>query len=101
MHLGKTIVKTLPSKRSDCIQRHTKEQEKVIYSTNRAKHLTNNKTLNITKANTSKHTNKYTGNSINGSVKKLSLSKKAGERKVKSQCTANRSPAMFQDITIE
>lgn len=102
---SKTIAKTLPLKPTDCIRRHTKEQEKVIYSTSRAKHITKNTALNIFRANTSKHannpTNKFANSAANGSAKKLSLSKKVGERKVKSQCTANRSPAMFQDITIE
>jgi len=33
--------------------------------------------------------------------KKASLNKKETERKVRSQCTATKSPALFQDITIE
>lgn len=57
---------------------------------NKKRHLRNNTMINV-----------YKNNCNANAIKRPSLNKKIVERKVKSQCTANRSPIVFQDITIE
>lgn len=57
---------------------------------NKKRHLRNSTMINV-----------YKSNCNTNAIKKPSLNKKLIERKVKSQCTANRSPIIFQDITIE
>lgn len=76
----KTSVKKL--KRNNCIATHDKP-------------------LNAKARHTRTSTVTASKKPLKSKMKKVLLSKKVEERKVKSQCTASRNPMGFQDISLE
>lgn len=71
-------------------------------SNNRTVHSRNNTITKVSKKRLFRPSMDFVNNAAKKAAPKKSLlNKKVVERKVKSQCTANRTPVVFPDITIE